>query len=60
MPRCIDGTDASFILVHIADGRGWENQMDGSLSRDVHISSKLCYPYYRYFILRILFFVQLS
>lgn len=32
MPRCIDGTGASFILMHIADGKGWENRMDGSLS----------------------------
>lgn len=56
MLRCLDGTGASFLLVHIADGRGWENQMDGSLSREVYISSKLWYPYYRYFILRILFF----
>lgn len=53
MPRCLDGTGASFLLVHIADGRGWEYQMDGSLSQDVYISSKLWYPNYRYFILRI-------
>lgn len=39
MPTCIDNTGASFILVYTADGRGSENQMDGSLSREVYISS---------------------
>lgn len=35
MPRCIDGTGASFILVHTADGRRWGNQMAASLSQEV-------------------------